>query len=52
MVVAAAMLGIGLAVKADSSAAKIGTSESFGQRAEESIHKAVKLYNASLLEAQ
>jgi hypothetical protein len=52
MVVAAAMLGIGLAVKADSSAAKIGTSESFGQRAEESIHKAVTLYNASLLEAQ
>ena len=52
MVVAAAMLGIGLAVKADSSAAKIGTSAKFGQRAEESIYEAVKLYNASLLEAQ
>ena len=46
---AVSVLGIGLA---GSSAAKIGTSESFGQRAEESIHKAVKLYNASLLEAQ
>ena len=46
---AMAPLGFGLA---GSSAAKIGTSESFEQRAEASIHKAVKLYNASLLEAQ
>ena len=46
---ATAALGIGLA---GSSAAKIGTSAKFGQRAEESIHKAVTLYNASLLEAQ
>ena len=46
------VLGVGLLRNARSSAAKIGTSESFGQRAEESIYKAVKLYNASLLEAQ
>ena len=46
------VLGVGLLRNARSSAAKIGTSESFGQRAEESIYEAVKLYNASLLEAQ
>ena len=46
---AMAPLGFGLA---GSSAAKIGTSAKFEQRAEASIHKAVKLYNASLLEAQ
>ena len=46
------VLGVRLFLKSGSSAAKIGTSESFGQRAEESIYEAVKLYNASLLEAQ
>ena len=47
----AAMAALGF-VLAGSSAAKIGTSAKFEQRAEASIHKAVKLYNASLLEAQ
>ena len=46
---ATAALGIGLVRY---SAAKIGDSTKFKYRAEESIHKAVTLYNASLLEAQ